>query len=116
MRNALAAALGTWREGVIPKIHYSSPNTAFEVVETKELGNTGRGKTVQKWKAPPVKAHSDFIDPMEFALFWEAVEGDKRPPFDIMLEAKGKDIALLKLRRDIGRQVEFGAIKPIAGF
>ena len=116
MRDALTAALETWRVGVVPKIHYSSPNTAFEVVETKAAGNTGREKTVQKWKAPPVKAHSDFIDPMEFALFWDAVEGDKRRPFDIMLEAKAKDLALLKLRRDMARQVEFGAMKPIAGF
>ncbi|BDI30711.1 UV damage endonuclease UvsE [Capsulimonas corticalis] len=116
MRDALTAALGTWPESVIPKIHYSSPSTSFDVVETKETGNTGRAKTVQKWKVPPTKAHSDFIDPMEFALFWEAVEGDKRRSFDMMLEAKAKDVALLKLRRDIARQIEFGAMRPIPGF
>ena len=116
MRDALKAALGTWRESVVPKIHYSSPTTAFEVVETKETGNTGRAKTVEKWKAPPTKAHSDFINPMEFALFWETVEADKLRTFDIMLEAKAKDVALLKLRRDMQRQIEFGAIRPIKGF
>ncbi len=106
MPAALKRALATWPETVTPKIHYSSPSTDFESVTEKEKGVTGRERTVTKLHSPRLKAHADFINPMEFALFWEWVGADTLRPFDIMLEAKAKDVALLRLRRELGRQRE----------
>lgn len=106
MRAALHAALQTWPIDVIPKIHYSSPSTDFEPVIVKEKGATGRDRTVTKLHAPRLKAHADFINPMEFVLFWDTVCADAVRPFDIMLEAKAKDVALLRLRRELARQQE----------
>ncbi len=98
MREAMSAALQTWPENVVPKIHYSSPSTDFETVEVKAKGSTGRERSVQRLRAPRNKAHADFINPLEFGFFWENVGAQMPRPFDIMLEAKAKDIALLRLR------------------
>jgi len=106
MQAALKRALATWPEGVTPKIHYSSPATNFESVTEKEKGATGRERTVTKLHAPRLKAHADFINPLEFLLFWDAVGAEDLRPFDIMLEAKAKDVALLRLRRELARQRE----------
>lgn len=106
MRAALQAALRTWPEDVTPKIHYSSPSTDFEPTIIKEKGATGRDRTVTKLHAPRLKAHADFINPLEFVLFWDNVGADAVRPFDIMLESKGKDVALLRLRRELARQEE----------
>ncbi len=106
MAEALKRALATWPESVVPKIHYSSPSTDFEITADKEKGATGRERTVTKLHAPLLKAHADFINPLEFVLFWEAVGADNLRDFDVMLEAKGKDVALLRLRRELGRQCE----------
>lgn len=103
MRDALRAALATWPAGVTPKIHYSSPDTAFTPEVVKEKGNTGRERTVKKLRAPRTKAHADFINPMEFVLFCETVGVEAARPFDVMLECKAKDVALLRLRRELGR-------------
>lgn len=107
MREALRAALATWPSEVTPKIHYSSPSTAFEPITEKQRGNTGREKVVRKLRTPRLKAHADFVDPMEFVLFWNAVGASEVRPFDIMLEAKAKDVALLRLRRELQRQNEY---------
>lgn len=106
MREALHAALATWPDAITPKIHYSSPSTSFDPIVEKEPGNRGRQRTVTKLRAPKTKAHADFIDPMEFVLFWEAVGADAARPFDIMLESKAKDVALLRLRLDLQKQNE----------
>ena len=106
MAEALARALATWPEDVTPKIHYSSPSTDFETTTEKEKGATGRERTVSKLHAPRLKAHADFINPLEFVLFWQAVGADSLRDFDVMLEAKGKDVALLRLRRELAKQCE----------
>jgi len=106
MPDALSRALATWPENVVPKIHYSSPSTDFERSAGKEKGMTGRERTVTKLHAPLLKAHADFISPLEFVLFWENVGAGSRRPFDVMLEAKAKDVVLLRLRRELGRQCE----------
>lgn len=110
MREALHAALATWPEGVVPKIHYSSPSTSFEVFSEKEKSSNGRTKTVIKMRSPKTKAHADFIDPMEFVLFWQAADAANARPFDVMLESKGKDVALLRLRRELLKQREVALI------
>jgi UV DNA damage endonuclease len=43
--------------------------------------------------------HSDFINPFEFIRFLEDTRGMR--PYDVMLEAKAKDLALLRLREDV---------------
>ena len=94
-RDALELAVSTWPPGVRPKMHFSSPRTDLEEHKKKE----GR-KTVTKLVAPALRAHSDLIDPLGFKLFLEhtAVGID----VDVMLEAKGKDLALLRLRDQLG--------------
>ena len=67
---------------------------------------TGRERTVTKLHAPLLKANADFISPLEFVLFWENVGAGSQRPFDVMLEAKTKDVVLLRLRRELGKQCE----------
>ncbi len=91
MADACRAALATWPAGVTPKVHFSSPRLDSRTVVR------GRAEV----EAPPLLSqHADYIHPWEFAGFLAAV-GDA--PFDVMLEAKRKDLALLKLRADMDR-------------
>jgi UV DNA damage endonuclease len=85
-REALELALGTWPEGVRPKIHYSSPRTAME---------ERKGKYV----LPQLRAHADMVDPIGFEHF--VTETARGLDLDVMLEAKGKDLALLRLREQL---------------
>jgi UV DNA damage endonuclease len=79
-REAYLAAAGTWEAGIPPKVHFSSPRTAA----------VGRGQ-------PLARAHADFIDPFSFLDFLRELGHD----CDVMLEARAKDLALLKLRADL---------------
>lgn len=78
IQEAPTRALATWPTNVIPKIHYSSPSTDFNTKTEKEKGAAGRERSVKKLRAPLLKAHADFINPLEFVLFWEAVGGNSR--------------------------------------
>jgi UV DNA damage endonuclease len=94
-RPTLRRFLRTWPEGIVPKIHYSSPRTQMrEVVRT----NRKTGKKEKVLQAPTWIAHADYVHPFEFIRF--AME-TKDLEFDIMLEAKAKDLALQRLRQDI---------------
>jgi UV DNA damage endonuclease len=84
---ALDAALATWPAGAVPKIHYSSPKTAVE--------HGARGKLV----LPQLRAHADMLDPIGFEAFLRGPARGRR--FDIMLEAKAKDLALVRLREQL---------------
>jgi UV DNA damage endonuclease len=66
----------TWPDGERPKIHVSSPRDEKNV-----------------------KAHADFVDPDFVRPFLAMAKG---ADFDIMVEAKRKDEALLKLLDDLG--------------
>ena len=88
---ALRLALATWPDGVVPKIHFSSPKTAIE--ERRE--RKGR-RVVTRLVLPPLRAHADLVDPIAFEEFARGPAAGLR--FDAMLEAKGKDLALLRLR------------------
>jgi UV DNA damage endonuclease len=79
---ALAAALATWPDGVTPKIHYSSPRLDVDLA-TRRL--------------PQLRAHADLVDPIGFERFIRDVSAAGRD-FDVMLEAKAKDLALIRLR------------------
>ena len=45
--------------------------------------------------------HADFNHPFEFISFMRSAQG--MGEFDVMLEAKAKDLALLRLRQDLLR-------------
>jgi UV DNA damage endonuclease len=93
-REALELALGTWPAGVVPKIHYSTPKTAME--ERKR--RVGR-RVERSWVLPQLRAHADMIDPIGFEHFLrETAAGIE---LDVMLEAKAKDLALLRLREQL---------------
>lgn len=76
-REALRLALATWPDGVVPKIHWSSPRDG-----------------------PNPRAHADHVDAEAFAEFLRGPAAGLR--FDVMLEAKAKDQALLRLRDQLG--------------
>lgn len=97
-REALAAALGTWRDGAgVPKIHYSSPRLDVEERRVK----TGR-RTETRFVLPQLRAHADLIDPIGFEAFLRDAPAGRS--FDIMLEAKAKDLALLRLREQLAER------------
>ena len=93
-REALEAALATWPAGVTPKIHFSSPKTAIE--ERKK--RVGR-RVERSWVLPQLRAHADMIDPIAFEHFLRDTAAGLN--LDVMLEAKAKDLALLRLRAQI---------------
>jgi UV DNA damage endonuclease len=93
-REALTLALATWPDGVTPKMHYSTPKTAIEE-QTKKVGRRVERKLV----LPQLRAHADLIDPIGFEHFLTTTAAGLR--VDVMLEAKGKDLALLALREQL---------------
>jgi UV DNA damage endonuclease len=97
MRQTLAAFTATWPDGVRPKVHFSSPRTELRQLVRKDR-KTGKSVTVNA--APVWTGHADFVNPFEFINFMRVAEGLK---FDVMLEAKVKDLALIKLRPDLVR-------------
>lgn len=88
---ALRLALATWPDGVRPKIHYSSPRTNVEE-RKKRVGRRVERSLV----LPQLRAHADLIDAIGFEEFLLRTARDAE--FDVMLEAKAKDLALLRLR------------------
>lgn len=80
-QEAVERALSTWRPGMTPKLHFSSPET-------------GRGR-----RPPQPRQHGDYLDPFGYLDFERLLPAGRR--CDIMLEAGAKDLALLKLRRDL---------------
>ncbi len=91
---ALGLALATWPPGVRPKVHFSSQRTEAHLLPA-------RGGQERRVLAPRHGQHADFICPFDFADFIAAARG--QPPFDVMLEAKAADLALLRLRDDLCR-------------
>ncbi len=94
-REALSLALDTWPADVVPKIHWSTPRTAME--ERKK--RVGR-RVERSWVLPPLRAHADMVDPIAFEHFLRDTAAGLRD-FDVMLEAKAKDLALLRLREQL---------------
>ncbi len=94
LRDALAACLATWPQGVRPKIHFSSPRTEW-------LIETGVGGEEPMIRQTRWAYHSDYVNPFEFIDFLRMANG--LPTFDVMLEVRAKDLALLQLRDDLRR-------------
>lgn len=92
LEDTLPTALATWPPDCRPKLHFSSPRTALRVVHTPP------GARLQ----PPLpNQHSDFLDPFAFIDLLHLAQRLHVRPFDVMLEAKAKDLALLRLRAQI---------------
>lgn len=97
LRPTLEKFLATWPDGQQPKIHFSSPRTEMREVARKDR-KTGKKKIVLQ---PPIwTGHADFNHPFEFIAFCRNMAD---LDFDVMLEAKAKDLALLRLRQDLLR-------------
>jgi UV DNA damage endonuclease len=95
--DALAAALETWPDDVVPKVHCSSPRLDVRVRRVR----VGR-RVERRVVLPQLRAHADLIDPIGFEHFLrDTVRGRD---FDIMLEAKAKDLALLRLRAQLAER------------
>jgi UV DNA damage endonuclease len=97
LRATVEAFLKTWPGNVRPKIHFSSPRTELRQVKRTDR-KTRKSTTVNV--APVWTGHADFCNPFEFATFMRVVDGLE---FDVMLEAKVKDLALIRLRPDLLR-------------
>lgn len=91
---ALGLAAATWPPGVTPKVHFSSPRTDVEERRRRD------GRRVERTLAlPPLRAHADLVDPIAFEHFLAHTVAGRE--VDVMLEAKAKDLALLRLREQL---------------
>ncbi|HXF64925.1 MAG TPA: hypothetical protein VNK95_25080, partial [Caldilineaceae bacterium] len=90
---ALAQAVATWPAHEQPKIHFSSPRT-----ELRRLVRQGQPQLL----LPLPNQHSDFVHPFEFVDFLRTARAAGVRPFDIMIEAKAKELAVLRLRDQVG--------------
>jgi UV DNA damage endonuclease len=93
---ALHVALSTWPATQVPKVHYSSPSTSIRMAEP-----AGASSRRRRLRLPRTTQHADLIDPFAFIAFLSALPNQR--PFDVMLECRGKDLALLRLRRQVVR-------------
>ncbi len=97
LRATVARFLQSWPRRVRPKIHFSSPRTELRELKRKDRKT---GKRVVLLQPPVWTGHADFVQPFEFITFLRSLE---KLEFDVMLEAKSKDLALVRLRRDLQR-------------
>jgi UV DNA damage endonuclease len=106
LREGLTQALETWPAHVTPKAHFATPRT-----ELRAIWRMDEASGQRRWLLAPPRAghHADFLNPWEFAHFLEAGTGLR--DFDVMLEAKAGDLALLRLRADVCRYLP--AILPL---
>lgn len=91
-QTALARCLATWPPGVTPKVHFSSPRTEARLVRRRGLVEA---------RLPRPEAHADLINPFEFIAFLRGAVG--QPDFDVLVEARASDVAVLRLRADVAR-------------
>jgi UV DNA damage endonuclease len=61
------------------------------------------GKRVRLLHPPQPNEHADFVHPFEFIAFLRAARDAHLPEFDVMMEVRAKDLALLRLRQDLAR-------------
>ncbi len=97
LQTALERCITSWPSGVRPKIHFSSPRTEMRTVKRKVAGTR---RTEQVQRAPIWTGHADYLNPFEFITFMRTAAG---LDFDVMIEAKNKDLALRRIRQDLQR-------------
>ncbi|MBV9467911.1 MAG: UV DNA damage repair endonuclease UvsE [Abitibacteriaceae bacterium] len=100
---ACCAMLRTWPTDTKPKIHFSSPRIEARLIARRDKAT---GKRVQSEAAPLASQHDDYIDASVFVPFARAVacameRAENDVPFDVMCEAKAKDLAVLQLRQEL---------------
>ncbi len=97
MLPTLERMLATWPAGVRPKLHYSCARTEMREIKRKNR----KTKKIEMVLQPPIwTGHADYNNPFETIPFLRSIA---HLDTDIMLEAKAKDLALLRLRSDIRR-------------
>lgn len=97
LRSTVESFIRTWPAEVRPKLHFSSPRTELRQLIERDRRTKRRRKV---FKPPLLTGHADYINPFEFATFIRQLNN---LTFDVMLEAKMKDLALLRLQRDLLR-------------
>ncbi len=97
MHATIQRMLATWPAGVRPKLHYSCART--EMREIKRRNRTT--KKMETVLLPPLwTGHADYNNPFEAIPFFRSIAAYEA---DVMLEAKAKDLALIRLRNDFAR-------------
>lgn len=91
---ALGLALATWPAGVRPEVHLSTARSEAHLLPASDQ----QGKRVLP---PRPGQHADFIALPDLIRLLRAASG--LPAFDIMLEAKAGDLAVLRARSDLAR-------------
>ncbi len=91
---ALRIALGSWPTDVRPKVHLSTQRTEAHT-------RPGRAGQAYRIIAPRRGEHADFLNPFEAGALLAAARGAR--PFDLMIEARAGDLALIRLREDLDR-------------
>jgi len=87
-------ALDTWPDSVTPLIHFSSPCTEMQAVQQRETH-------VGRMRRPLWSRHSDYVNPFEFIDFLRQTL--TLGNFDILIEARCRDLAVLRLMGDLKR-------------
>ncbi len=98
--DAACSMLATWSAECRPKIHFSSPRSENRIIERRDKAT---GKIVKSEAKPLASQHADFINAEVFAPWVKSVLAQARE-FDVMCEAKSKDLAVIKLRQDLQTQ------------
>lgn len=91
---ALGLALATWPPGVPPEVHLSTARSEAHLLPA------ARGRPARVVPPRPGQ-HADFVAATDMLALLRAARG--LPPFDVMLEAKAGDLALLRLRTELAR-------------
>lgn len=89
LTEAVHLALASWPAGVRPKMHFSSPRTEL------------KGAALAGAWPPHWTEHADFVNPFEFIRFCESCLAVGEA--DMMLEARARDLAVLRLKADLQR-------------
>ncbi len=93
-----AKFLATWSGRGRPKTHVSSPRTQMRELKRRNK----KTKKLETVAMPPLwTGHADYIDPFSFIDLMRRMPPEAE--FDVMLEAKVKDLALRRLRNDLQR-------------
>ncbi len=91
---ALGLALATWHPDTRPKVHLSSQRTEAHL-------RAARKGQPARVVPPQLGQHADFIAPADCEQLLRASVG--LPVYDLMLEAKAGDLAVLRCRESIAR-------------
>lgn len=92
---ALGFALATWPAGARPEVHLSTPRSEAHLVP-------GRNGAPARVLPPRPGQHADFVDVAALLRLLTAAQG--LPSFDLMLEAKAGELAVLRLREELARR------------